>query len=208
MTPALERACTALEVEVQPVVAALASRRREGEPMRLLLTSPRHGGGTSLIATATAMALCRALGSRVALVEANVFSPSLARRAGIRDAPGFSDRLTSGAGDLALQESFLPGLELLPARQISTSTALWGGAGVRRLLEEELRPYPFVVVDAPPLLDRPVGRLLLPWCDVAALVIRVGSTTRADARSAAGVLRESGIVTLGAIANRVRHFPI
>ena len=78
----------------------------------------------------------------------------------------------------------------------------------RRLFADELRSFSFVIVDAPPLLDRPVGRLLLPSCDVAALVIRAGSTTRADARAATGVLHDSGVATLGAIANRVRLSPV
>ena len=208
MTSALEQACTALEAGVQSLVAALALRRKEGEPLRVLLASPRHGDGTSLVAMATAVALCRTLGPRVALVEANVFRPSLGRRAGVRGPQGFAECLSPEAGASTLHGSFLPGLELLPAGQSAPTLAHWGGTGVRRLFADELRSFSFVIVDAPPLLDRPVGRLLLPSCDVAALVIRAGSTTRADARAATGVLHDSGVATLGAIANRVRLSPV
>lgn len=204
---ALARASTVLELPVQSVWTTLANHPREKDaPLRVLFASPRHGSGTTLLTTCAAMALCRNLHARVALVEANPFSPSLAALVGCPPRPGFAEVLrdqteATGAPKESSESrlSLLPGSTLAPAEQVD-----WRGPNVRLLLEEELRAFSFALIDAPPLLDRPVGRLLLGSCDLAVLVLRAGVTTKADARAALEALRASGVPVAGVVLNRVR----
>lgn len=207
MSAPLLQACAALELSVQALAAALASRRRDESPLRVLFASPRHGDGTTTLAACTALALCRHLHARVALVEANPFAPALAAYAGCAPAPGFAEVLRGEPADGGrLRASFEPGLSLLPAGTLGATEAVdWRGARVRELLEVELRSFPFALIDAPPLLDRPTGRLLLGSCDLAVLVVRAGTTTRADARAAQQILESSGAAPAGVILNRLRH---
>lgn len=205
---AFARAARVLELPVQAVWTRLANHPREsGAPLRVGFASPRHGGGTTLLTTCTAMALCRNLGARVALVEANPFRPALAGLVGCPARPGFAEVLrdqTQAAGaPKASSESrlsLLPGSTLEPAEQVD-----WRGPNVRLLLEEELAAFSFALIDAPPLLDRPVGRLLFGSCDLAVLVLRAGVTTKADAREALEALRASGVPLAGVVLNRARR---
>lgn len=211
MSAPLAQACAALELSVQAIAAALTSRRKDETPLRVLFASPRHGDGTTTLAACTALALCRHLHTRVALVEANPFAPALAAYAGCAPAPGFADLLRGEPGDgVRLRASFESGLSLLPAGTLgaalgATEGVDWRGAHVRELLEVELRGFPFALIDAPPLLDRPTGRLLLGSCDLAVLVVRAGVTTKADARAAQQVLEGSGVPPAGVILNRLEH---
>src|SRR5206468_11799053 len=138
--------------------------------------SPRHGDGTTTLAACTAVALCQNLRARVALVEANPFSPGLAACAECPPEPGFAQVLRAeAAGDQVLRESSEAGLSLLPGGSLgATESVDWRGPNVRLLLEDALRAYPFALVDAPPLLDRPLSRLLLEYADLAVLVVRGG----------------------------------
>jgi Mrp family chromosome partitioning ATPase len=207
MTTPLERACGALERSVQSIWSTLASRRADGDgPRRILFASPRHRSGTTTLAGCTAMALCRNLRTQVALIEANPFSPALASYASCASAPGFAEVLREEApGDEVLQEAFDPPLSLVPAGLVqSTESVDWRGPNVRLLLEEQLSDFPFAFIDAPPLLDRPVGRLLLEFADLAVLIVRAGVTTRSDLSAAQKILQDSGVPTAGVVLNRFK----
>jgi Mrp family chromosome partitioning ATPase len=206
MSAALVRAFAALEQPVQAVWSALASRRGSDSQRRVLFTSPRHGDGTTTLAACSALGLCRNLRTEVALVEANPFRPALAAYTDAPATPGFAEVLRGEEdGAPALRESFEPGLSVLPGGALRASEPLdWRGQDARRLLEEGLRAFPFALIDAPPLLDRPVGRLLFEFADLVVLVVRAGSTTKTDARAALQILRDSGVPLAGVILNRFR----
>jgi polysaccharide biosynthesis transport protein len=205
----LADAGAALELPVQSIWTALAGLRTDEEtPLRVLFASPRHGDGTTTLAACTALSLCRNLRTRVALVEANPFTPALAAYAGCAPAPGFADVLRNGPGQRdgnggALSASFEPGLSLMPGGTLAATEPVdWRGPSVRELLDEELASFPFALLDAPPLLDRPAGRLLLASADFAVLVVRAGVTSKADARAAQQILEASDVPLAGVVLNR------
>ncbi|NOT30569.1 MAG: hypothetical protein HOP15_09005 [Planctomycetes bacterium] len=192
---------------MQSICAALASRRKDGQaPGRVLFASPRHGDGTTTVAACTAVALHRNLRTPVALVEANPFSPALSAYAGCPPTPGFAEVLREeAAGDQVLRESLVLGLSLLPAGSLRAAELVdWRGQQARLLLEDGLRAFSFALIDVPPLLDRPVGRLLFEFGDLAVLVVRAGVTTKPDARAALRVLEESGVPLAGVVLNRFK----
>jgi Mrp family chromosome partitioning ATPase len=203
----LERACAALEVPILSICAALAHRKGEvSSARRVLFASPRHGDGTTTVAACTALALCRTLGATVALVEANPFHATLASFAGCTSVPGFVDVLRGNVSIArALQQSLVPGLSMLPAGTLRAEAPLDWRAARERLLEgESLSSVAFTLFDAPPLLDRPVGRLLLELADAAVLVVRAG-TTKDDARAAFQILTGSGVASVAVVLNRYRR---
>lgn len=212
MSTALAVAIAALEGSVQSIWPVLASGPLASGPgaevasRRILFTSPRHGAGTTTLAACTAVALRQNLRARVALVEANPFQPALAAYAGIPPAPGFADVMREkAAGDRVLRESAETGLSLVPGGSLDASGPIdWRGANTRLLFEDELRKFPFALIDAPPLLDRPAARLLLGFSDLTVLVVRAGVSSKDDTRLAAQVLRDSGVPFLGVILNRFR----
>lgn len=203
ITP-LERICTAIEVPILSICAALAQRKGEASATRrVLFASPRHGDGTTTVAACTALTLCRTLGVRVALVEANPFHPTLADDAGCTPVPGFVDVLRGAMSvERALQQSLVPGLSMLPAGTLPVEAPLDWRAARERLLEgESLRAVSFTLIDAPPLVDRPIGRLLLELADQVVLVVRAGAP-KDDARAAFQILEASGVRNAGVVLNR------
>jgi len=199
----LLRASAALELTVQSIWTTIANLPGP-RPRRVLFTAPRQGEGTTTIAACTAIALCRNLRTRVALLEANPFRPALAAYAACDPTPGLAEVLrTEIAGDEALRGSFEAGLSLLPAGTLKPREPIdWGGPNVRRLLENGLRDFPYAIIDAPPLLDRPVGRILFKYCDHAVLVVRAGVTTKPDTREALQIIRDAGVSLAGTVLNR------
>lgn len=206
MSADLERASAALEQPIQAIAAALATRPKEGESARrVLFASPRHGDGTTTVAACTAVALGMNLRIPVVLVEANPFRPALAAYAGCAPTPGFVDALHADPAHApVLRECFVPGVSLLPAGQATSEPLAWRGTAARVLFGERLQGFPFALIDAPPLLDRPVGRLLLEFADLVVLVVRAGATTKSDARAAARVLAEAGVPVAGVVLNQFK----
>ena len=207
MTPALERASIVLELPVQSIWSALANKRVDGEqPRRILFSSPHHKDGTTLLTACTALALCRNTRSRVALVEANPYSPTLAAYAECDPTPGFAEVLREEiAGNEALSPSYQPGLDLLPAGRVSpTEPVDWQGPNVHRLLAQEFENYAFTFIDAPPLLDRPASRLLFEYADLVVLVVRAGLTTKSDALMTHQILKDTGVPVAGMVVNRFK----
>lgn len=212
MSSALERACKALGGSIESVWSTLATRPIPGRPghdgatRRLLFTSPHHGDGTTTLAACSAFGLCRNQRQRVALVEANPYRPGLARYLGLSPQHDFAAVLRAEApGDQVLEESAEPGLSVVAGGTLEASERCdWHGPNVRMLLEDALREVPIVLIDAPPLLDRPAGRMLLDFCDLAVLVVRAGVTRKDDVRLAVQVMRDAGVPLAGVVLNRFR----
>lgn len=210
MSSALERACEVLGGSLQSVWSSLATRPLQGRAgadgltRRVLFTSPHHGDGTTTLAACSAVGLTRNQRQRVALIEANPYRPSLARYLGLTPEHDFAAVLREeAAGDQVLQESSEPGLSLLAGGTLKTSERIdWTGPNVRLLLENTLRVYPLALIDAPPLLDRPAGRMLLGFADLAVLVVRAGVTRKDDVRRAARILADAGVPLVGVVLNR------
>jgi Mrp family chromosome partitioning ATPase len=141
-----------------------------GRPQVILFTSLEPEAGTTTVLLNAAITYARQGKLRVAVVEANLRRPALARRLGLPDAPGLRDFL---AGTVTLTEALhvtgQPNLSALPA----------GDGGAPRLLSDALRPalrqlrerFDLVLVDAPCWDGRPEMVALGSACDLMYLVL-------------------------------------
>ena len=178
---------------------------RDKNKVRILFTSPGHGAGTTTLACCTALGLARNSGEMVALVETNFFTPSMASYLGLPIAPGLTDFLDGKvSGEEAIRNSRVSGLNVLtggtprPPRRGELV-----GKQAREFFEQSFVPgHRYIVIDAPPIVDRPQSRFQIEFADWVVLVLQARSTKKRDARRAIAVIEEMGAPILGVIVNR------
>ncbi|GLX94233.1 polysaccharide biosynthesis tyrosine autokinase [Herbidospora sp. NBRC 101105] len=172
----------------------------DGGPRSLLVTSCGPGEGKSTLAINLALAVA-GTGRRVALVDADLRRPSVARHLGLETrSMGLTDVL-AGSARLAEALQRRPDLDVLPGGPIPADPGeLAGSPGMRRVIADLAADHDLVVVDAPPLLPVSDAVVLATACDGVLLVTRAGRTrreslaqavarlTRVDARLVGGVL--------------------
>ena len=163
-----------------------------------------HGTGTTTVATSVALGLARNLDDKVALIEANFYTPAMASYVGIPTAPGFTDVLDGEATpEQAIRSFGVRGLSLLTAgtpRPPRQGELL--GEASRSVIDHATKGRRYVVIDAPPLLEHPQSRILLDYADWVVLVVRSGTTKRARAKTALRQIEESELPVLGTVVNR------
>ena len=150
------------------------------------VSSPAVGDGKTVTAINLAGALAQRADARVLLVDADLRRPSVARELGLRTArggppPGLVDaivepRLTLDAVRCACPEF---NLDVVPAGGVpETPYELLQSPRFAALLGEARRRYDVVVLDTPPLVAVPDGRVLEKLADVILLVVSAHRTPR------------------------------
>jgi protein-tyrosine kinase len=146
------------------------------------IASPSGGDGKTITAINLAGALAQDARSRVLLVEADLRGPMIGRYLGIPDTDRGLAR-SIARPELSLMHAVikLPGvhLDVLPAGHPSgTPYEALRSARVEELLAEARRAYDYVVVDMPPLVAVPEGRVIERLVDRVLVVVRAHHTSR------------------------------
>ena len=174
------------------------------ECARILFTSADHGVGTTTLACCTALGLARNLGDEVALIETNLYAPSMANYLDMPATPGLSDCLDGKAEpDEVVRSSSVEGLHVLSA---GTARPPRQGELVskdaRALFRHAVGDRRYVIIDAPPVLAHPEACIQLEFADWIVMVVQARETRRGRARRAMRMIHESGTPVLGVIVNR------
>jgi Mrp family chromosome partitioning ATPase len=172
-----------------------------GRPQVILFTALEPEVGTTTVLLNTAITYARGGRLRVAVVEANLNRPALARRLGIPDAPGLRD-LLAGSVTLseALHETGQPNLSALPG----------GDGGMPRLLGDAIRPalrqlrerFDLILLDAPCWDGRPEMVALGSACDLTYLVLSDASAETAETEAWIRTLPQQGARLRGSIVTQ------
>ncbi len=112
-------------------------------------------------------------------------------------------------GDLRLSdllvETGIEGLRLLPVGlQLDNPSELFGGPGMRPVLDQLRDAADIVLLDTPPVLATPDAAILGSQCDGAILVASKGKTDRGDLERTAHRLHAVECLLLGLVLNKVR----
>ena len=161
-------------------------------PQVILVSSARPKEGK----THTALALGQSyvsLGKRVLVVDANLRTNTFPQF--IRDMPG-AGLIQALSGDRTLATTVYrnaeSGLDILGTGGVNlNATDLFAAPEFHALLEEAREHYDIVVIDSPPLLDKPDARIIAPLCDAVLLCVRAARTTKAEALRAIDTLGTS-----------------
>jgi len=179
---------------------------KEGECVRILFTAAEHGAGTTTVACAAALGLARNLDDSVGLVETNLYAPGMARYLGMDPTPGLTDCLDGRVeASEAIRNSMVERLYVLNAgtqREPIPGELMRDPA--RRLFREAAANRRYLLIDAPPLIDRPESAIQLATADYVVFVTRARSTQRGKARRAMQMILDSGTEVLGVVLNRFK----
>ena len=184
---------------------------QSGAPLRsIMITSPSSAEGKSSTAMNLAISFCQA-NKRVVVVDADMRRPRIHQifpPPEGREDTGLAQVLSGEAEvDYAVfhpDEDAPDGLEILPCGAIPDNPAeLLDTPGFRRTLARLAERADVVVLDSPPVLPVTDPVILAREVDGVILVVRCGSTTRAELLRAIHTLRQGDTNLLGVVLNQV-----
>ena len=169
-------------------------------PSVFLVTSSAPSEGKTTTAINIALALAEAEHD-VALVDADMRKPSIAKYLDLVGSVGFSTVL-SGTAELSevLQESKFPRLTVLAAGPNPPNPSeLLGSQAAGTVLKELKERFDYVIIDTPPLLAVTDAAVLAPRADGVLVMSRFGETKRDQLGQAISAHRSVGATILGAV---------
>ena len=171
--------------------------------LRILLTSPRAGAGTTSVAVNLASRLA-AGGEQVLYIDTDSSERSFTTLTGLGGDPGLSD-VIAGSADLDSALAFWQpgGFTVLPhGTTVMNASDMLGGASFRRMLTTADQIFDVVVFDAPTIMHSPEAGLLAREVSRALVVAEAGSTRRSEFRATAEAVRRAGVEIVGSVLMR------
>jgi capsular exopolysaccharide synthesis family protein len=171
-----------------------------GKLKTLLITSALPQEGKSTVALNLATSLAQG-GKRVLLVEADLYSPSIAQKLGLQHKPGLVECLELGWNPWSTIRQLEPlGFFFISAGTISKAPMELQADAVEDILQKLVDQFDWILIDAPPVMPLTDAMILARQTDATLLVARNGRTPReaiAKAISYVGRQRVLGIVLNG-----------
>jgi capsular exopolysaccharide synthesis family protein len=162
------------------------------------------GEGTTMVVANLAIAFAQA-GHRVAVVDANLRTPGVARMLGSSSAVGLTNVL---AEDLPLEVALQRVTGQLPLQVLGSGpippnpSELLGSKRFAGVLDELLEHVELIILGTPALLTASDAAILSRMTSGVLLVTRLGSTSTAELESGAHSLRTVDARVLGLVVNR------
>src|SRR5262249_10885677 len=152
--------------------------------------------------------VARRRGGRVAVVEANLRSPSFDRVFGCKPGPGLAE-LIRGEAQLpaVVQPTPVTGLSAIPCGDApSGPSALFDSAGLPAALEQLRQAFDFVVIDLPPANLYGDAFIVCPRLDASLIVIEADHTRVPEVERTRRGLDRVGARLAGSVLNRRRNY--
>jgi Mrp family chromosome partitioning ATPase len=187
--------------QYRSLAGSIAAQLSAGRSQVVLFTALTPEAGTTTVLLNTAITYARQGGLRVAVVDANLRRPAIARRLGLPEAPGLGDFL-AGTATLAqaMQETGQPNLLALTAGTAPVQRPL--GDAVRPALRQLRERFDLVLVDAPCWDGRPEMVALSSACDVVYLVLPDAEADTPDTQAWLHLLPQQGTPLRGCIVTQ------
>jgi polysaccharide biosynthesis transport protein len=172
----------------------------------IVITSSLPGEGKSTTAINVAISLADA-GTRVALVDADLRRPSIAKYMGLEGGVGLTTVLIGRADvDDVIQPWGNGYLHVLPSGQVPPNPSeLLGSQAMAALLERLTQRYDVVIVDTAPLLPVTDAAILSRLTGGALLVVGADKLHRKQLGESLGALDTVGARVLGVVLNRQKR---
>ena len=192
-----------LLVEQFRSLAATLHQAQGERPLKsVIVTSASPGDGKSHVAVNLALTLSDSYRRRVLLIDADLRRPWLHVLFRVSNTCGLGDALKARTDEKVAAVQISETLMLLPSGRPDPSPL--GGLSsdrMKRLVEEAVSRFDWVIVDSPPVGVLADGRLVSETVDAAILVVRAGVTRFPDLAAAADTIGREHI--LGIVLNGV-----
>lgn len=148
------------------------------------VTSPIKRDGKTTVAVNLAAVMALDYEEKVLLIDGDLRAPSVHRYFNLSRAPGLTDYLgsnTSAGIRTLIQETFLPGLSVLPAGKASDfSSELLAKEKMTQVMQEIRSEFPGyqIIVDSPPILSTPDPMVIARQVDGVLMVVRARKTPK------------------------------
>ncbi len=188
--------------QFRSLAATLHAAQRERPLKSVIVTSPSPGDGKTHVAVNLALTLSESYCRRVLLIDADLRRPSLHRMFRLHNNGGLSEVLQTAPDVRVAPVEISATLMVLPAgRPEPNPLGALASDRMKRLVDDAVRSFDWVIVDAPPVGILADGRLVAENVDGAILVVRAAITRFADLQAAAETLGQERI--LGIVLNAV-----
>jgi protein-tyrosine kinase len=158
--------------------------RAESGIRNFSITSPVKRDGKTTVAVNVAAALSLDYEEQVLLIDGDLRAPAIHHYFNALPSPGLTDYLGSDSKmnlKSLVQETFLPGLRILPAGKPShLASELLAKERMKQVLEEAQAEFPghHIIIDSPPVLSTPDPLIIARYVDAVMVVVRAGKTPR------------------------------
>jgi len=192
---------------IDSIRASLMYAHNGGAPKLILVTSSSPGEGKTTVASQLAASLTRA-GRRVALVDADVRSPSAHALFELALEPGFSELLRAEAevDDVVQPTAQVPGLWVVASGNANAeSVQALARDGAREVFDALRAKFDYVIIDAPAVLTAADSLLIGQYCDGAILTTLRDVSRLPQIYEASERLKSVGVELLGTVVNGVNN---
>jgi capsular exopolysaccharide synthesis family protein len=179
---------------------ALEQLRRSTELSVIAVSSPVAADGKTTTAINLAGALAQAPDARILLVDADLRAPRVASCLGINEhVPGLVDAILKPGLTLEAvtqKQRHLNLSVITTGRRPSVPYEILKSARVGQLFAETRRRYDYIIVDTPPVVSVPDGRVFGEWVDGFLIVVAAHKTPRKLLEEVFNLMDPSKIVGL------------
>lgn len=174
----------------------------------VMVVASAHGEGATTTSSILGTLLARSEVGRVALVDANVRTPSLHELFALPDAArGLTDLVMNGFPPRQLaQPTAIPNLFVVPAGRPLPSPAVLYERAIASLLADLAEDYRYVLVDCSPVADYSDALFLAPKVDGVVMVLRAESTRIETAQRTKHQLEQAGGQVIGTVLNGKKNY--
>ena len=167
--------------------------------VRSILVASVDGSTDKATASANLAVVMAQAGDRVILVDGDLRQPRQHEIFGVANTTGLSQWLESG-GAPPLQKSAIDNLRVLTSGPtVSNPVALLSTRRLSERIAELVALADYVLIDAPPLLSVTDAALWASQVDGVVMLVNGGSTQKAEAQRAKGILERVQANLLGAV---------
>jgi len=187
---------------VRSLKSSILMAKTKQSSLVILVVSSTAGEGKTMLSVNLASVLAQQ--AETCLIDADIRRPRAASTLGLFPEKGLKDVLEQG---VPLEQTLIkvpdvPGLSLLPPRAAGDKVVeIANSPEMEKTIAALRQKFRFVVVDCPPIISYPEGRVLSKFVDSVILVGRCGTTTGEALTRSVEILADVKAPVLGVVLN-------
>jgi Mrp family chromosome partitioning ATPase len=187
---------------------SLESVLGKNKKQSLVFVSSTSGEGTTTIVSSYARLLSLQSNVNLLVIEMNARHPALGHKLGLHSTAGVTDFFDGTRTlDEVVQDTSQGTFKVISVgRNDPVKIQLHMDRVFPALLDEAMRRFDTVLIDAPPIIGSPETPPLSAYVDGAVVVVHTGKTKREVVQRSLGMIEQSNGRVLGAILNRKRYY--